>query len=77
MMLCVQPDGRERPLSLREVSELIGHAPGTVKSWLWRQKLPPEDRNYRGANLFPEPDWRNGKLPAWWRASIEHWMRTR
>jgi predicted DNA-binding transcriptional regulator AlpA len=76
MMLCVETEGPERPLSLREVSELVGLARGTIRDRLWRQKLPSGDPNYRGANLFPEPDWINGKLPMWWHASITSWLRS-
>jgi len=78
MMLCVQPDGPDELLSLREVAELVGLARGTIRSYLYLQQLPPDHPRFRGADLFPRPVARRfGKAPAWWRSSIESWTRPR
>lgn len=53
-------------LTTKQVAELLGVQPKTVRQYLWRER-----------DNFPEPDDRAGPLPLWKEATIEKWRQDR
>lgn len=75
------PPGPERHLTVEEVAEVVGRAPGTVRTWIREGKLAayrqqgreyrvrPEDlRTYQDAQAHPSPSPRETEeeLDEWW-----------
>lgn len=52
-------------LTTKQVAELLGVQPKTVRQYLWRDEE------------FPEPDERAGPLPLWKKESITRWRKNR
>jgi predicted DNA-binding transcriptional regulator AlpA len=53
-------------LTTKQVAELLGVQPKTVRQYLWRER-----------DNFPEPDERVGPLPLWKKETIEKWRKQR
>ena len=52
-------------LTTKQVAELLGVQPKTVRQYLWRDEE------------FPAPDERVGPLPLWKKETIEKWQKSR